>query len=220
MSKSKSSIVLFQCIMLLVYLSFITKVCLAVTSLDYESINIPIFQGYYAKTLSNKPKIHTKTIIYKLKTDIPPNNIFSFYDVFFSSIGWTLTSSNKALKWFSFVDITKEGRPRVKQATSFWSNNEQEAEAMLVIRYETAITNAKELIVICQLQPKLDKIRIKAFLNKLQESGKFSDFFDLVNTYRDEDNVLLIDKAIKENTKSEFIDELKELKTLMVHGVF
>lgn len=169
-------------------------------------IELPVAGGSYDVKKYNSLEKNVKEISYKVNVEYPAINVIDLYKIQFTDKGWGLSKDN--ISWECFVDGTLTKSPMVKQFSMSWENNALLAKVILSLRYIK--TNGKwtdELNVASKLQPLFSTSEERDFLEKLESSGSFISFMDLLNNYLDENNEVDSKLLLKENSMNPFVVE-------------
>ncbi|MEA3467237.1 MAG: hypothetical protein U9R57_03315 [Thermodesulfobacteriota bacterium] len=169
-------------------------------------IELPVAAGSYDIKKYNSLEKNVKEISYKVNVEYPAINFIDFYKKQFTDKGWELSKDN--IPWECFIDGTLIKSPMVKQFSMSWENNALLAKVILSLKYIK--TNGKwtdELDVASKLQPLFSTSEEKDFFEKLESSGNFISFMDLLNNYLDENNEVDSKLLLKENSINPFVVE-------------
>ena len=178
----------------------------------FPSFNMPVMNGSYNYTKASDKSRGLNSIKYLLQTEYPANEVLEFYDSKLTKIGFVSSNHKYKRKWECFIDGTIDGNPKVRQLLALWVNPKLDVEAFLALRYiKVKKTWTDELHISFQIQPSIPTKALEVFLNKIAESNKTADFMKLIDSYRQSNGEVDIEKAINENPNDHLLKEYKRI---------
>lgn len=185
----------------------------------YPNIEVPIMPGgHKIRKVIDQPN-GTKSVNYYVGVEYPADEVVRFYDSSFKEMGWVQSDEKMKRQWECFIDGTINGNPKVRQLLSLWINSELKAEAFLALRYVKYERDwGQELYVLCQIQPMFDKTELNRFFKKIDKSGNYVEFMELLDAYRDKNGEINIDKAIRQNKDNIYLREYKRIIGEIING--
>lgn len=183
----------------------------------YPFLEIPVISGSYSVNKHLRKINGFKSVDYLVRSEYPASEVLEFYDAKFAKMGWVSFSGGfvrMTREWGSFVDGTREGRHRVRQLMASWTNEELSLDAILILRYEKGGIQSQwgnELHVVCQIHPKWDPTRFNEFIERLDKSGQYAEFMELIVLYLMPNGEYNLDKAIAENPENEYLKEFRAI---------
>jgi hypothetical protein len=184
------------------------------TVLDpYPKIDIPIYADAFNKDVFIDYDKKIKSVNYRIRMEYPPKGVVSFYEVHLNRIGFIQKEINEP-KWESFIDDTLDGSPKIRQLLTTWVNEDLHIEAFLALVYRKNGNKwSDDLNVTCQLQPLVDVSNIEMFLKELKAAGDeiYTDFMKLLDSYKDENGQVDIERAVKENKGNIYLQRYKKI---------
>jgi hypothetical protein len=127
----------------------------------------PIFQGGYNVNISTENPLGTKAFSYALEMEYPAQQIIDFYNNYFKLPEWQAYFEDRygKGKWFSFIDATDKGNPRVNRFFTTWIDPKKEVRVVLALEYRSTYKE-NELGVTCQIYPFFDMREVEKQLEK------------------------------------------------------
>lgn len=169
-------------------------------------VELPVaIGGYDIKKYKNNQK-NIKEFSYKINVEYPASSLIDFYKKQFAGNGWELGKDK--ISWECFIDGTLPNSPAIKQFSISWGNEKLLAKHILFLKYVKVNDKwTDELNVSSKLHPLFSSSEEKHFFSRLETSGNFNPFMDILNSYIGKNNKIDTKLMLKENFSNPFVVE-------------
>ena len=178
----------------------------------YQSINIPAYKGAFNVQRSIDLPAFKKVLNYHIDLPYPPNEIATFYDIFFSELKMKVHFYDSSERLWIFDPLDKKV-PRLY--SSNWIDNNENIMAHLSLEYKNKYKNNKHigyfLEVTSYVRPFVTCNECIEFNKMLKKTGKIKKFEKLTFKYY-KNGVLDVDKASAMNPNSDLLNEWIEIR--------